>query len=130
MWLIEGSGSHCRGILPNATLPPAGVEAALLKHLPPCLRELQRQEAAGRQRAWGKQDGHGFSDAHKRLEDTDPQHSGQLAQGVQEPESCSSVENTNNGVSLGSALVFSIWSHLQETPRNSFCPNSSTDYEY
>lgn len=92
MWLIGGSGSHCRGILPNSALPPAGTEAALLKHLPPCLRELERQEATGRQRTRGKQDGHGFGDAHKRLEDADSQHGGELAQGVQEPESRSSVE--------------------------------------
>lgn len=72
--------------------PPAGAEAALLKHLPPCLRELQRQEATGCQRARGEQDGHGFGDSHKRLEDADSQHGGQLAQGVQESKSCSSVE--------------------------------------
>lgn len=97
--MIGGSGSHCRGILPNSTLPPAGTEATLLKHLPPRLRQLQRQEAADRQRARGEQDGHGFGDAHKGLEDADPQHSGELAQGVQESEGRSPVENTDSGVS-------------------------------
>lgn len=73
--------------------------ATLLKHLPPRLRQLQRQEAADRQRARGEQDGHGFGDAHKGLEDADPQHSGELAQGVQESEGRSPVENTDSGVS-------------------------------
>lgn len=91
-----GSGSHCRGILPNSTLPPAGTEAALLEHLPPCLWEPQRQEAAGRQSTRGEQDGHSFGDAHKGLEDADPQHGGELAQGIQESESRSSVENMNS----------------------------------
>lgn len=74
------------------------MEATLLKHLTPRLRELQRQEAAGRQCARGEEDGHGFSDAHKGLEDADPQHGGELAQGIQEPKSCSSVENRDTNV--------------------------------
>lgn len=74
------------------------MEAALLKHLPPCLRELQCQEAADRQRPRGEQDGHGFGDAHKGLEDADPQHGSELAQGIQKPESRSSVGKRNTDV--------------------------------
>lgn len=77
-------------------LPPAGTEAALLKHLPPRLWELQCQEAASRQSTRGEQDGHSFGDAHKGLEDADPQDGSELAQGIQEPKSCSSVENMNS----------------------------------
>lgn len=59
---------------PTQTLPTAGWDTALLKHLTASLRELESQEASDSQSPRCEEDGHRFSDAHERLKDADAQN--------------------------------------------------------
>lgn len=68
--------------------------ATLLQHLSAGLWEFEGQEAAHCQCSGGEQDGHSFSDPHKRRKDADAQHGGQFTQSVEETKGSGSERDT------------------------------------
>lgn len=93
-----GKGRSWSHSVPAAPKVP---ESPSLQHLPPGLRQLQGQRATQGQGGRGKEDGGGLGDSHKGREDADPQHRGQLAQGIQEAEGCGPVRGSPSAAQNG-----------------------------
>lgn len=91
----RNSWSHSVPAFPKA---PETRPQPSLQHLSPGLRQLQSQRATKGKGGRGKEDGCGLGDPHKGREDADPQHGGQLAQGVQEAKGRRPVGRWENGV--------------------------------